>query len=461
MTPPLQEAFVESERARLFRWIPALHLTSAFRLATRWQNLALALFGVMLLAGGRFGLSQFVFSEPTAATVTQSNWMTSLSRHLATDAGAAKGEIIWPWEQGFLSPSLPTTREFISQSRRPEPLTLLSPLLDLVRPVSRILERRLSWSGLADAVLEVLLVVLVGSLVGGAISRRVALEFAGEGEWGLRATLREAIRECPTTCGAPAIALVGIALLTIAGRLIAWTSSIPGLDSGVIPAALWGLLLVIGLLTAMIVFGVAIAWPLMVTAHSIEQTDAFDALNRAYNYVFVRPWYALSLTFAGLAYGTVVLAFLLFLLGATVHLTERLAAGPISDSALAAISTDAPPLVASGSVEATAETSLARRLGGMWNRGLAAVLTAFVYSFFWTAATLVYVLLRKSVDATDIREVFVAGKQKSVGDPPLAGAAAVARREAEQAGSPAVAPPVTLKLAGNAEAQAPAGDPVP
>jgi hypoxanthine phosphoribosyltransferase len=439
MSEPLQEAFFETERARLQRWLPWVHLFRAFRLATRWQNLALALLAVLCLAAGRWGLSYLPFSSYARGdgvvmdeTVIPFGGLTVVDRRT-----------VWPWEQEFLSPPLPTVRDAAGTLRLTDPATLVVPLLDFVRPAAALFERRAAWSHVADNWLNTLLVLLIGSIFGGAITRRVALEFGVSREPGLRNALRFGVTELPYTFGAPLLSVVGVGMLLLFGRVIAWIGRLPQVGETA-AAVLWGLLLVFSLVMALILIGVAAAWPLMVAAHSCEGSDSFDALNRAYNYVFVRPWYAAWLVLVTLGYGTLLMGFVLSLTGLTLHLSEWMAAGPLSDEALARITVEAPDLVKTSASPAFEEpTTPGGRIGGVWQRGLAAGLTAFVYSFFWTAATLIYLLLRRSVDACELTKIYEPKPAPPPG-PPLVGMAAVERREQAAATPPADLPQLSI-----------------
>ena len=422
MHQPLQEAFYETDRARLQRWIPWIHLFRAFRLSTRWQNLVLALAGVCLLSAGYWALSFLPFS----AYERRSDTLVKLSLG-SEDIASLNHRTRWPWESQFLDPRLPPAQARFNPSDLASPLTILSPWRDLVRSASVLFERRNSWSDIADAWLHVLLILAIGSLIGGAITRRVALEFGRSIEPGVRESLRFAIRDFPFYFGAPLISVIGVGVLLLLGRVIGWMGRVPGVGE-TIAAVAWGLLFLFSLVMALILLGVAVAWPLMVAAHSAEGTDGFDALNRAYNYVFVRPWYALWLVLVTLAYGAAIITFVLFLVGFTVHLSEWIAAGPLSDESLARITQAAPELVHSGNSQG-AEPTIATDIGGLWQHGLASLLTAFVYSFFWTSATLIYLLLRQSNDAVELTRIYVPGEKACTDGPPLAGMAAVKNRE--------------------------------
>jgi hypothetical protein len=409
MTPPFEEAFYETDAARLRRWLPWLYLFRGFRLATRWQNLVLAAAGLLLLTLGRWGLSQ-------------------------GPAGSVAGDVIWPWEVRFLSPPLPTLAEVTTGTTDARPWTLLAPALDLWRPATRLFHRGLAASEWLQAALYVLWVLAVGALIGGAITRRVACEFTGRGEPGVQESLWHAAGRFLETFTAPLISVVGMVLLTALGSLIAVLGRIPGIGEP-LAALLWGGVLLLALVMALMAVGVAAAWPLTVAASSLEGSDSFDALNRAYNYLFVRPWYAAGMLLAVLVYGSLLVLFLVALVGLTLHFAQWIVAGPLPEAGLARIMADVPELIRPAAPNATVpDGSLSSLLAGAWHRGAALLLTAFVYSFFWTNAALMYLLLRKSVDATDLDRIFVPEPPRPATEPPLAGIPAVNRR-------PSVLPP--------------------
>jgi hypothetical protein len=55
---------------------------------------------------------------------------------------------------------------------------------------------------------------------------------------------------------------------------------------------------------------------------------------------------------------------------------------------------------------------------------------AFAHSFFWVAATIMFLLLRKSVDATPLDQL-TEDRQSTLGELPIVGMAAAERREQE------------------------------
>ncbi|MCA9054081.1 MAG: hypothetical protein KDA75_09610, partial [Planctomycetaceae bacterium] len=247
MHQPLQEAFYESDRARLLRWVPWLHLFRALRLATRWQNLVLALLGLFLLAAGRWGVSHFPFSaysRQIAPPVPRLLQERDFSAHI-------ENRTQWPWEANFLANELHSPRAVLRQPHAIAPQTILTPLRDLLSPASVLFQRRNTWSDIADAWLNILLVLAVAAVVGRAITRRVAPEFGRSIEPGLVEALRFSVRDFPFYFGAPFISVVGIGLLLLLGRIIGWIGLIPGFGE-TLAAFAWGPLLILALVMALI-----------------------------------------------------------------------------------------------------------------------------------------------------------------------------------------------------------------
>ncbi len=57
---------------------------------------------------------------------------------------------------------------------------------------------------------------------------------------------------------------------------------------------------------------------------------------------------------------------------------------------------------------------------GFWVDVVKTVAVGFLFSYFWSAATYIYFLLRQSVDATEMDEVAVEEEPESYGLPPIA-----------------------------------------
>src|SRR5690606_28636082 len=146
----------------------------------------------------------------------------------------------------------------------------------------------------------------------------------------------------------------------------------------------------------------------MLASIAVEDADAFDAFGRIYNYVFARPWYLLFLIVLMLLYGSALLVFAATLLTATNTLAEW--------------------AVGSGL------TGVVSEFGGQaiatWQNIGQLILHGFVVSYFWSATTIIYMLLRKSEDATPLDAVTLPSTAPP-GDQelPLVGIPAAEKRE--------------------------------
>ena len=83
-----------------------------------------------------------------------------------------------------------------------------------------------------------------------------------------------------------------------------------------------GMMLLIGLVMALSLVGLAVGWPLMAPTISAEGTDSWEALSRSFSYVFQRPWHYLWYGLVAVAYGAVVIFFIGFMGSFIVYLSK-------------------------------------------------------------------------------------------------------------------------------------------
>jgi hypothetical protein len=74
--------------------------------------------------------------------------------------------------------------------------------------------------------------------------------------------------------------------------------------------------------------GLVVGWPLLFPAVSAEGSDSFDAISRAYSYIYTKPWRYLWYELVGKAYGIACAAFIiLFTAGVLVSADKALRFG--------------------------------------------------------------------------------------------------------------------------------------
>ncbi len=241
---------------------------------------------------------------------------------------------------------------------------------------------KFSIDNLAFLTFAVVWIALIASLFGGLIARRAAVELG-------QRTVAPWIRSVKLVLSRIVSYLwaAGLHIVALAGLLL--PIAILGVFStlGSFPAAVAGIILVavciplifsVGRLAMSLIF----CFPLSVCAISIEKrADSFEGFSRSNAYFFQRPVLAFLCVFLLAIFGEVG-AFL-------VNWTVQLGWGLIKNTYLAA-----------GSIELKGNSFTG---AGDW---LAAnLITAFRFSYFWSATAGLYLVLRRCVDNTDLDEM--------------------------------------------------------
>jgi hypothetical protein len=300
---------------------------------------------------------------------------------------------------------------------------ILRPVDELRRPFSELFVR---GAGLVPTVFALACGVwaaVVWAVFGGAITRIAAIQFAREEKIGLGEAVKFACSKLLSFAGAPVIPLIFIgffAAMCAGGGLI---SNIP-LVGPLFAGGLWVLPLIAGFVMALIVIAWAAAWPLMFSTISVESSDSFDAISRSFAYVFHRPWHYLFYAVVAAVFGSVSSFFVLLCADLVVHMSNWAVAWGGRDG-LTQLLTDltyyapeASGWAPAGNVEApTGVTRIAAIAAGFWLYVMFTLLVGFVYSYFWSASTVIYYLLRRDVDNTELNEVFIEGEEEDFGAP--------------------------------------------
>ncbi|HEY1784396.1 MAG TPA: hypothetical protein VGG30_02570 [Pirellulales bacterium] len=276
----------------------------------------------------------------------------------------------------------------------------------------------------------------VWSFFGGAITRLAAVALAREEllSWGYLAAYAQ--RKWPSYFAAPLFPLLGVAMAAIP---LAVFGLLLRSDVGmVIAGALWFLVLLAGLFMAVLLVGLFFGFPLMWATISSEGTDAFDALSRSYAYTYQRPLLYVLYSIAAGALGMLGWVVVVIFTSAIVDLGAWGVSWCSGNSFALETSANFPwqsllvdgPSPALIDVESASSTArLGLGLIRFWIDLGVTVAMAFMFSYFWTANTAIYFLLRRHVDATEMDEVYIPGEGDR-GLPPL---------EHDAAGVPGVA----------------------
>lgn len=399
----------DSGRVRQIAWLdvfPWLRLLKCPRLSLTISLVVLGFLGWLgMTAGWRF--FAYCWSESADQLVKDS--LPALQR--------------WPWDypanHGSPQLTLPGYQTIASSSSE-----LVETAMSFSLPTLALFDPRLSFGGFCFFLLCAVWSILVWSIFGAAITRIAALALTREHKLGLRGGLSFGLLHWPSFAGGPALPLAACLLLAIPLLVLGW---IARLDSGALFVSLvWPLALLGGGLIALLALGLFLGWPLMWPTISTEATDAFDGLSRSYSYTLHRPLrYFAYVLFAGIL-GTLLLCILAFV----VALIRGMTIWGFS------IGTGLPRLEEIGTAEINAEQGSmfrgAQHVFAFWDHLLRLIPLAVAASYFWTAMTQIYLLLRRDEDGAELDEVFLPAQDKEFGLPPL---------KTDAAGVPSVAEP--------------------
>ncbi len=255
----------------------------------------------------------------------------------------------------------------------------------------------------------------VCAILAAALARMTALHATREQRTSMLAAVRYAIARWVWFFLTPVLPLMlaGLMILAVAG-FGAVFFNLPVLN------VLGGLTFVVPLTcgaiaTAVLVLLVA-AGPLLYPAIAIEGTDGFDAISRAFGYVLGRPWRWLLFNLIMLVYG----AMTYLLLGLVIDLILTVIHGCVGWWVIRDVSPGLNRLDAifpAPQGHHVAEGVPWSQLG-IWDKVTAGMIGSWVYltrsllgayaiSFYMTANTWIYLLLRRGTDGTELDDVFL------------------------------------------------------
>ncbi len=407
-------------------WLPWTRLFRGFRIAADPRKLLLAAVGITLIWGGDRLIAQLPFA-PEGWPIAAPPW------------DAERPSLLIGWG---------TATANFWQSPLDESLRLAERILSPAEPLAAVgglgFRSPARWTTLAVVWTRLLWTLAVWGLVGGAIARLAAVEFARDERIPLRTAIGFAARRFPS--------LFGAVLLPITGALVLWGLCALAGTCGRIPYAgpwitglAWGLLLLVAFLLLLVGLATAAGWPLMIAAVATEGSDAFDGFSRSFSYLYGRPFSFVFYTLVALAFGVLATAAVDTAAVATATAAARTAATGLGTEEVVALHAASPAYFRStgafpfGGPPAEA----ASHVVAAWLGLVATVAAGFAASYFWTAAVIVYFLLRRADDATHFDDVYL-GETADDGDELLAiaGIASTGQPVVERPHQPTVEPPV-------------------
>lgn len=392
---------------------PWLHLFRVFRLAVDFQKILLAATAILLLLLGNQLFNKLPFAPPLQTEISQQLQQKTLFPPESPQRLIQPPNKVRDFGKFLTDP----TGLFLVENR-----FLLEPMSFFTRPVLILFQPSASWSSLAYATTQLLWAIIVWAIFGGAITRIAAIQFAQDEHIGFLAALRFSTKRILSLVSAPLLPFAGIGFFWFLCLLIGLFGNIPEIGVNIV-SLLWGLAFLFALVMSLILLVTLAGWPLMMTTISVEDSDGFDGLSRIFSYLFGRIWYFLWLVIVTLCYGSVCFFFTQQLLQLSLHLSFwGISWGMGVEQA--------------GNLFIQNQSSLATSIAAAGGIILSTLFSGFIVSFFWSANTVIYFLLRKCDDGTPLDHVYHTDEDEEQADElPLTGVA--------KSGEPVIERPVT------------------
>ena len=270
------------------------------------------------------------------------------------------------------------------------------------------------------------LTLVIWSIFGGAICRIAAVHVARDEKLSIRSALMFSGGKFLSFLFAPIIPLlivVGIGLLVTAGAALANIPYVGPIFVGLV----FILALGAGFLMALVLLGLIGGFNLMYPTVAVEGSDSFDAISRSFSYLYARPWRLGFYTILSIIYGAVSYLFVRFFIYVMLVLTHKFAGLAVFTSTDSAVplwtslwpnpGTAARLSYDIDTLGLTFAQEIGARLIWLWVHLVIAMLGAFVVCFYFSSNTIIYYLMRREVDATDLDDVYLEQPDDDFGDP--------------------------------------------
>ncbi len=355
----------------------------------------------------------------------------------------------WPWsESRGPNPFLLVTGQagvqwepghFWNWFSRHQLPVMIEPLVKFVRPIIYFFDPRAGGLPKFYFLLVMLWTVITWAVFGGAITRIAAVQAARGEKISWSEALRFTTRRLVSYVSAPIFPLLFLFVLLLFLVLFGLVVMIPFVGD-FWAGFLWVGPLVLGLIMAVVLVGL-VGWPLMSATISAEGTDSWEAVSRSYSYVYQKPWHYIWYSLVAICYGAVLVFFVGFMGSLMVYLSKwGVGHTPFITSANrepsflfvyaptsfgwrallleGATAPDGAAVVSDGRIVPEAYDGYVHANWHWWNDVAAGLMTfwlslvfllvlGFGYSYFWSAGTLIYLLMRRNVDAAELDEVYL------------------------------------------------------
>jgi hypothetical protein len=469
----------EAQTIRSINWrevFPFTHLFRAFRIAVHPSKLLLALAALLLIySGGR--LMDKVWPDRYSSTATEyADGGFSYGNELTPERAAEiQANILRVARGQLIDPAATRGGIFIAffeyETHQIRHITdgvlynnwfARAGVFDSIFNLIAVGPGRLVYHHPVYAILFFAWFLLIWSVFGGAISRIAAVHVARDEKISVRQALRFSISKVLSFLFAPLIPLL---IILVIGSVVAATGwvllHIPYVGP-IVTGLLFFLALLAGFIITLVALGTVGGFNLMFPTVAVEGSDSFDAISRSFSYVFARPWRMLFYTAVAIAYGALtylfVRLFIYVMLLATHYFVGWWLGNGAAGNTWHGAGGFAPLWPPPDWQNLTYNIDYAHL---KWSEKIAAgeisfwvymtigLLGAFAISFYFSANTIIYYLMRREVDATELDDVYVEDTEDEFGEPVAAAAATDGSKTAP--GSTPAATPTSVSSSTQAE----------
>lgn len=250
------------------------------------------------------------------------------------------------------------------------------------------------------------------SFIGGAICRCAALEFAREEKPGLFEAVHYAARKYRSYLSAPLIPIGMVVVFSLVVLLVGLAAAVIPWVGDLLLSVLFGFLLFFGWIIVLMAIGVAVGGFLLYPSIAYEGTSGMDSIGRSFSYVLNRPVW---MFYYAVAEGVLGMVFYL-ILRLMIFIVLRFTWGLLKLGMTLASDGDKIECLW---VRPEFFNLLSRASGGAaWSEWVASFviyvfllmsvgfLMAYIISYIFSAATLIYALMRKKVDQTEYDRIY-------------------------------------------------------
>jgi hypothetical protein len=252
------------------------------------------------------------------------------------------------------------------------------------------------------------------SIAGGAICRIAALQFARGEKPGLTEALRFSTQRFTSFFVAPltpiGIIIVPVVFIFILGLI----GNIPWVGELIIGISM-PLALIAGALITVVLIGMFAGFNLMFPAIAYDGSDCFDSISRSFSYVYAKPWRMGFYTTIAAVYGAIsytFVRFFAFILLFVTHLFLELGVRVENSKDVNKLLAIWPKLKFTKliSYKDVVTTNWTESVGAfliyLFLLAVLGLVVSFVISFYFSANTIIYSLMRYKVDNTALEDMY-------------------------------------------------------